>query len=167
MYKQRNIPIPDVSFGDSTFFVEVCKKGFLDIAKFLLTIYVKDLENRRRRDGRRIENLLFQKDAFRVACKNRHLDVAQWLASLNPYYQVVNPGTDRWKCKILSDPEKIRENSDIISRNAKFEARKYIVWLDSPLSGNPNNIFRQMPTDVNRLVASYLEPAPHIVVRER
>jgi hypothetical protein len=166
MYKERKIPISNnIGFGYAFLFVEACKNGLLDIAKFLLKVYVEELDNRTR-----LKDLLFNEDAFRFACKNRHLEVAQWLASLNPYYQIVNPGTDRWKCKILklpTDRAKIIENSNIISRNAKFEAKKYFLWLESPLSGNPDTIFTRMPTDLIRQAASYVDTEPHLEYTRR
>ena len=54
-------------------FAEACKTGNIDAAKLLLELKPN------------INISAENEDAFRWACKNGHLHVAQWFQSLNPF----------------------------------------------------------------------------------
>jgi hypothetical protein len=71
--------------------------GRLDVAKWLLQVA---------EERGQVINISAQNDeAFRLACDRRHLDVALFLETLNPKYEIINRGTPDWSYKIFDRPK--------------------------------------------------------------
>ena len=115
-------------------FIEFCKNGNLSEAQktYLNNPYI-DISAK-------------NEYAFRWACENGHLKVCQWLQSLKPYLYVIhyykNGGYESYS---------IRSKEE-----AKWQQRKYLVWLASNESPNKESILYKVPQDVSRYIINML-----------
>jgi hypothetical protein len=70
--------------------------------------------------------------------------VAQWLQSLKPHLYIINYNDDgSYKGHYIRSKEE-----------ARWEQRKYLVWLASDQSPNKKSLFYKIPQDVSRYIIS-------------
>ncbi len=128
-------PDIDISAYNEAVFRHACCHGHLLVAQWLLTIK-SDI------------NISTNNEyAFRIACFSGHLLLAQWLQSLKPHLYVINYNNDgSYKDYYIRSKEE-----------ARWEQRKYLVWLASDQSPNKKSLFYRIPQDVSRyIISNYL-----------
>ena len=118
-----------------THFRILCKSGNLEEAQQLL------LENPT------INISAMDDSVFINAYWGGHLLVAQWLQSLKPHLYVILYNNDgSYKDYYIRSKEE-----------ARWQQRKYLVWLASDQSPNKKSLFYKIPQDVSRyIISNYL-----------
>jgi hypothetical protein len=128
-------PDINISANDERAFRNACLKGHLSVAQWLLSVKPD------------INISANYECAFMYACVYGRLLVAQWLQSLKPNLYVINYNDDgSYKGYYIRSKEE-----------ARWEHRKYLVWLASNESPNKKSLFYRMPQDVSRyIISNYL-----------
>ena len=121
-------------------FKDVCAKGHLEIAKWLYEIFDD------------IDLLFFNGECFKYACTHanasrKFLEMAEWLASLNPYLFEIT----------YDNYGKVRRGQTHYKKEMKWRQRRYPLWLASNESPNKTCLLYRIPEDVSRhIISSYL-----------
>ena len=125
----------NISAKDELAFCGTCFSGHLLVAQWLLTIKPD------------INISANDEEVFRNACTQGHLLVAQWLLELKPNLYVINYNNDgSYKDYYIRSKEE-----------ARWEQRKYLVWLASDQSPNKKSLFYKIPQDISRyIISNYL-----------
>jgi ankyrin repeat protein len=128
-------PTINISADSEYAFRYACCNGHLLVAQWLLLVKPD------------INISAYDEEAFHIACLRGHLLVAQWLQSLKPNLYVINYNNDgSYKGYYIRSKEE-----------ARWEQRKYLVWLASDQSPNKKSLFYRIPQDVSRyIISNYL-----------
>ena len=125
-----NNPNIDISANNEKAFRWTCFKGHLEVCQWLLSVKPN------------IDISANNEDAFRWACFRGQLEVAQWLQSVKPYLYVIRYDKNgRYKSYSIRSKEE-----------ARWQQRKYLVWLASNQSPNKESILYKIPQDVSRYI---------------
>lgn len=118
----------------------VCEKGHLEVAKWLYEIFDD------------IDLLFFNGECFKYACTHanasrKFLEMAEWLASLNPYLFEIT----------YDNYGKVFKSQTHYKKEMKWRQRRYPLWLASDESPNKRCLLYRIPEDVSRhIISSYL-----------
>ena len=160
-------PTINISAFNEDAFRHACCLGHLSVAQWLLSVKPD------------INISACNECAFRYACSQCHLSVAQWLLSVKPdiNISVYNEEVFRWTCsqghlKVGQWLQSLKPNLYVIHYNndgsykdyyirskeeARWQQRKYLVWLASNESPNKKSLFYKIPQDVSRyIISNYL-----------
>jgi hypothetical protein len=158
-------PEINISAQNNRAFVEACKHLRIDIAKWLLTLnsnIILDIDQKMLfknifigMDMEKIEwfHSISKLDketydwAFMYACRWGTLDVVYWVLSKKPYaYYIEKDCTGNHVVNYSIRTEK----------EARWESRKYALWLSSNITPRKNQILYHVSTDVARLIIGYI-----------
>jgi hypothetical protein len=162
-------PTINISANNEKAFLNACFSGHLEVAQWLLLLSLKP----------DINISANYEEAFRYACFKGHLLVAQWLLSVKPDINISAKNEQsfrnacfygrllvaQWLLELKPNLYVINYNDDgsykdyyIRSKEeARWEQRKYLVWLASNESPNKNSLFYKIPQDVSRyIISNYL-----------
>ena len=132
-------PDINISANNEEAFRHACFQGHLLVAQWLLSVK-PDI------NISAFNEYVFR-DVFRVACYNNNLSVAQWLQGLKPYLYVI----------YCNDDGSYKGHSVRSKEEARWQQRKYLVWLASNESPNKKSLFYKIPQDVSRhIISNYL-----------
>ena len=126
-------PDIDISANNEHAFAWACFNRNLEVCKWLLLVKPD------------IDISVEYELPFRLACGQRHLEVAQWLQSLKPYSYVIYYNEDG-----------TYKDYYIITKEERWQKRKYLVWLRSNKSPNKESIIYRLPEDVSRHIIGFV-----------
>jgi hypothetical protein len=147
IYLMKHIDINHVEKA----FVWACKNGHLEIAQWIYqvnpSINISAYENQAFRECCDKASYLYD-NIYDDNAKCKYLKVAQWFQMLRPYlYKLYYDENGEWEeCWHIASKEE-----------ARWEEKKYAVWLASNKSPNKDSILYKIPQDLSRqIIQSYV-----------
>ena len=124
-------PTIDISARVEEIVRYIFRKGYLLFGQWLLS--VKPTIDISARDD----------EAFRMACFYDHTSLAQWLVTLKPFLYTI---------RINNRTGTLKHWHVRVAEHARWQNRKYALWLRSPKVCHSANVFCKIPEDVSRYI---------------